>query len=522
MEKFQEMILSNPCNNCADNVIAAVATYFNCDYKMIYSEAWEFDYVSRDKCSNNIGKRFGVRKSDSIKLFEDYYGIEFCMNSGVTLDALLYTLKTEIDNKRPIAIYMDIYGCPWYKPAYHKYHSNHFFLAIDYDLEKMTVFCADGKMACNVVEMSILDTYKYIECYITFKKNDIKLNNKDYYKIIRESCQAMTCIKDGENSFSKIRKFGNDILTELDIDEETKGYEYNYLKSPFYLNIVRVYNKKRDIRCITEFLWGEDFLDKGAKKVADMWNSILGLSIKLHFVKNRKALIEKISQKIILVADEEEKVVREMINFIDNYEGEKDKQINTDPIEINEKVKEIIPIDIESYCNNNGFGTLDFNKCKAEFSNGARFFVKDDSIINKKWVVDDMEFLVPTIDGIRNDNVVCDSQEIEVNKDKYKYVMILGCAEYGSHFDSMFICHEDFVEKVNVESSNWALSKPNFGEKIAWKGKTAVRNKGKIEVYPYPVFIFAKKYRLNDSSEIYKIKLPQCLNMHFFAISLGK
>lgn len=49
----------------------------------------------------------------------------------------------------------------------------------------------------------------------------------------------------------------------------------------------------------------------------------------------------------------------------------------------------------------------------------------------------------------------------------------------------------------------------------------AVRTAEKVDIYPFPVYLFAQAYSLQLSGMIQYIKLPECPNMHIFAITLA-
>lgn len=133
-----------------------------------------------------------------------------------------------------------------------------------------------------------------------------------------------------------------------------------------------------------------------------------------------------------------------------------------------------------------------------------------------------IKFHVPNITKISLDNLTCNGQIISVEKDQYNCFMLLGCSEQNSFTDEVEIYYSDGSnEKVIISLSNWYLP-PQFEDCIAWQGNIVEKVDGSSILSTHLYQIFASKYRMNlDNKHIISIKLPECLNMHLFAISLG-
>lgn len=91
----------------------------------------------------------------------------------------------------------------------------------------------------------------------------------------------------------------------------------------------------------------------------------------------------------------------------------------------------------------------------------------------------------------------------------------------------------DFIEKLTIVFSNgdsetieimftnWCKV-PCFGERIALKCKAAYKNEmGEIENFANDRYLYGKTYNINPTNKIKLLKLPNCPNIHIYAISLG-
>jgi len=263
---------------------------------------------------------------------------------------------------------------------------------------------------------------------------------------------------------------------------------------------------------------------EGVEKIVVNWNSIFGMAIKLYYLQNRETLIKKIAEKIIMVANEEEHVANLLLDLVEgNYRDLDSAGSNTGMMKPLELVKDYEFIDLSNHFNNQGFDSPDTVGGKAEFSNKDKFFITDGLPREQLWTIDNLKSMFPEIKEGEYDNISCDGQVISLKKGVYSSIALLGCAEYGSHRDALEIYFEDgTIEKVMIEASNWALEKPKFNEKIAWTGYSAVRKTNGVQVYPFEVYINAKRYKIKHNGVVSKIKLPQCLNMHYFSITLEK
>ena len=119
------------------------------------------------------------------------------------------------------------------------------------------------------------------------------------------------------------------------------------------------------------------------------------------------------------------------------------------------------------------------------------------------------------------DNISCLGQEIYFQNDKYNEIMLLGSCEFGSFREDILLYQDDELkQKLQVCFTDWVLA-PEFGEEILWQGKMLIKEgKGYGFSKVYSTHLLGQRYFIQGNHEINKIKLPECPNMHIFAISL--
>lgn len=107
--------------------------------------------------------------------------------------------------------------------------------------------------------------------------------------------------------------------------------------------------------------------------------------------------------------------------------------------------------------------------------------------------------------------------------DTSKIYRFLGCSEMGSHSDEVFIEADNRdVQKLTINFSNWTSAKPEFDDHIAIRTKGAARIDNEFFVFPFECHVYSLVRELNGLSNVSKIVLPYCPNIHIFGITFVK
>lgn len=127
-----------------------------------------------------------------------------------------------------------------------------------------------------------------------------------------------------------------------------------------------------------------------------------------------------------------------------------------------------------------------------------------------------MKFQFPNLIEDSYDNISCMGQIIEISSNYCSQIMILSCAEWGNYFETIIINYTDgFSINIPFEVSDWAMKNQASHEVVAWDGVCI-----KIGDYKGVAYIYAQGHLLSHNGFISTIILPNCSNIHIFAISL--
>lgn len=173
-------------------------------------------------------------------------------------------------------------------------------------------------------------------------------------------------------------------------------------------------------------------------------------------------------------------------------------------------------LDLKPFYNNNGC-SYEIND-KSDLTMRGQYFL--DKSIPGKMVVEyeDIQFQFPDITSTF-DNISCEGQIINIKKGIYNKLYILGCCENGSFFDYVELYNENkFVGKVKIELSSWLNYTLCSDEKILFSFSTYDRSSKLFKESKQNLYVYMQT--INFSGYIDAIKMPNCENMHIFAITL--
>jgi hypothetical protein len=158
--------------NCVDNLVVAIAKWWNKEYALMSAEAWEFSYkpIKLDN-SETIGNNVTLNERSNYDYLLEYHGIKTTYIEAKDYLEVLEVIKSELSQNRPVVIYMDTYWCHWYSELYKELHRPHFCLVTDMDDKGL--FISDIQMANKGAILPIDEFMKGFRSYVTFLKVDI-------------------------------------------------------------------------------------------------------------------------------------------------------------------------------------------------------------------------------------------------------------------------------------------------------------------------------------------------------------
>lgn len=517
--------------DCLDNVLVNAIKWFGCEYELMYANSWSFGYkkikdVNKDIISNDfLTKR--IYRWDYLK---KYHGISVDFFDVDNYVKTINKIKDELENNRPVIIEADTFFCSWYKNEYKRISSQHYCLVVGIDknnnfLVKDTLLAIEGKV------LSEIDFISGVKKYGTFQIMENKQKVEDHKRIIKEALLKLRNEEIGINVFKEMEDFALDISENLIFDNEIIGFEDRPYQSRLFQTIYNVGRGRKQFAIALNFLFEEtdifilEEVSQRMRKVGEYWTSIFGMLCKAHYLSTSrsKILMLKISEKIRNVIIEEQKLADKLLFYVVNgeYKSNAQDKFIGNIIKDLDTYKNYSYLDLSEYYNSKGISYELSLSTSAEITSDRRYILGNDLMKNKKWIIGNLRFVFPEINESLYDNISCFEETIEVPLCYSSNIFILGCAELGNHIENIEVIYSDGEsEKVELEFSSW-VSRPNFNEIIAWEGKGVERDKDEASTYPFQVYLFAQNIKLSREGTITKLIMPNCPNIHIFAITLA-
>lgn len=515
--------------NCYEDQIATVLSWMGRNHELMFSESWGFGFKSScNEKTKMIGKRLDSAKGNLHKLLKKYHGIEIKEHKIRDAQIFLDIMQKEIVSGLPVLLFIDSFWCPW-DMNYQKKHSNHCCIVTGYDNDFKSIYCSDGFYMKYGETLAIDVLKKSYKSSCSFAIINNERANVNWNDIIENALLKLHNREKHMNVFDLIRNFSTEMSSSIDLEVETKDYD-EFWMSPLFSQLLQIENGRKQFSNVLKYL-SERFIiedlftiSKEVMQLAGYWSTVRALLSKACFVKDPNLLITRASSKISNIADEEEKIANKLEKINKNNIS---MIINTNKrnkkTPINYKNGETIFVDLTSYLNNKGFGNDIHTSSIADFTSLGHYFLNENLPLQKIWLINDMKFLFPDISDCQYDNISCNNQNISISPGQYYHIMILGCAEWGDFSDNLTIYYTDgYIEKIHLGFSDWCrIVAPVYGEVIAWIGKGAERKENSIQSLTNPTRLYAQKFSIYYQKNIIGIQLPDCPNIHIFAISFS-
>ncbi|GCE14969.1 hypothetical protein [Tengunoibacter tsumagoiensis] len=522
-----DLRISNaPQMMCFEKAIATVATSLDRRYEMAFSKTLFLSFQIKDYTMNSTADMFSIGDWEIIQLLSTFHSLNFVNKSTIDIDEIEKLLSANIpsvvqfnnellkgtndaEKNSTIGPYLVVSGKDDKNIYYHDVHrglNNHICFE---DFFNGATFFHIPELSHTINTQ--LDCLNFLSEYL----HSIKQANSEGMDIYDQIKNFANFI---ENVFDPMQEFGaensyNDFLWVLISISRGRGLFALTLK---YLS---------EICNIPEFL----SLSCTMQQISSNWVSIRGLIHTFSCSHNFNQYNRKRISRMIKQCAENEKL---LINkFLEVATGIKNGIINNAE-NIFYESRQIVPntfnyvkkININNYCNEKGFGSLHSIK-PIGMSGMGEFFLIDKNAEKMEWIVDNMVFDVCNIVGEQYDNISCNRQVISIDNGDYSTLMLLGCSLLGDLSDVLNVEYIDgYIEEVRFGLTQLNQRIPVFGERIAWEGKRASLPSWSdaITSTDEPSCLFAKELLLKHKSKIKSIILPNCPEIHIFALSLGR
>ncbi|MCK4258581.1 MAG: hypothetical protein KAX49_06360 [Halanaerobiales bacterium] len=301
-----------------ENSIACLTSWLNRNYFMIFKDLWNFNFINKNKLTNNIGKRIVFYEKCNLFYLDYYHGIKLTKHDTVKcLDVVGY-ITNELNNGHPVLLLIDVFWLPWCDD-YQKQHQLHYCLALGH--KHNNIICLENHfdLKDREVILPISNLIKSLDSFYTYEisKRELILSN---WRELTDEILYNLAITD---SFNDMRNFAKVFEREMDLEIEFSGYEdtRNLWKIPLIHRILQISNGRykfsnvveyiaKNTNCIDLLLIADEFF-----LVAEKWYIISKLIFKGYIKSDIKLLQSKIADRIRDLADCEESLACKLSNI---------------------------------------------------------------------------------------------------------------------------------------------------------------------------------------------------------------
>lgn len=520
---------NNPYYFCEERILSTVATSFYRSHEMIFAGVWNFRYLMASKRHpDKIGIRIHIDYSSLNIFLEKYHGIKTIKLNTNNTRKIVEDILAELENNKIVQVEIDRFYVREIKEEERLRHIISPFIIMGYDNNKgfilIDVHIAEGSQYKSISIENFLsgckNCYKY--CLVKDEQNEISL--EEILDI------TINNIGHSRRTFIEMEQMAEDVKFKFSFSTEIEGY-LEPLYVPFHFSLYKLYrsrmvfantlqyiNKCNDIKLFEQIINRLKFLSL-------QWDMLRNNYIKMFYknaINNNSSIM---ADKILQNAELEEKTYNEFINTINNRENILTNKIITGKandilIEKNNSEKNLTFLDISHYFNNKGFGDLS-DGCNADLTKLGHYYYKSE--FPETGILEDGNnfFKVYADEGAIYDNISCEKQIINILPGDYKEIRFLGCSEYGSNYDNITLKYKDGTEKEHFFGfPDWILP-PLYDEKIMWTGKSIQINENIKQIIGNDVYLYSTAIHIKDSLDLECIVLPDCKNLHIFAITVS-
>lgn len=510
---------------CFDDCIATYAEYVNRDYELMYMDVLKNGFELDKRNKSSIGSKI-IFDDCILENLKKYAGLEVVAYNEETSVAS-QSIKKHINNKIPILVEVKGFHCPWDWRYHVVENGSHMILIIDWLPKEKKFICLDPYYD---KKDAILSEEEFNEAYISYNIiNKLAINNFDVLDLFCEKLKEAKSKKwlgsmkiltaHIQNSFdinSEIIQYCD--KNSLSIDQMQDNIELNVVLKSIVHNRVRFcallnfFNKYYDIYRLKDVVCEMEF-------IVQKWDMMRLMFLKKVFSTKEYDIGKYISKKMSEIISDEEEIISRTISIIKGnleYGNRNDKDFSVK----NDKNNVIVKcLNINKHMNNIGIGDEIIRN--ADLNCNGEYFISESISQDYELKNVGMKFKLNYSTGLDMDNISCAKQLIEIREEICYSVMILGCSEYGNCIDEIEINYCDGLhQKMKFTLNDWV---PNYNEIIDNDTSIVLEkvdtNANGIVIGKEKAYLYAIRLPCCNKG-IDTIQLPECANMHIFAISL--
>lgn len=508
---------------CLDDCIATYAHYIDRNYEVMYMDVLRNSFEINKQNNNPIGSSI-IFDDCIIKNLKKYVGLEFLL-SNESINGASESIKRYVKNKTPVLVEVKGFNCPWdwrYKMVE---QGSHMMFIIGYIDEDKKYVCLDPYYD---KQEAVISEEEFNKAYISYRiLNKIGIKSYNVVDLIYERLEDLK----SEKWLGSMKMLPKEIEDNFNINVEVMDYchQNNILLEQIQDNIPLNFALKKIIHNRVRFCELLNYVDKCCrlymlkdvisewKYISQKWSMLRLMFIKKVFSSNEFDISGYISKKIAEIICYEEELLNKTVLVIKGklmLESDKNFYYKKNTNRAGFKY-----LDLSLYMNNAGMGNEMIHN--ANLNGDGEYFIKN-SIYHKYELKNaGMKFELKCPDPSCMDNISCSKQLIEIGGEVCNSIMILGCSEYGNCIDDIVIKYlDDSYQKLSFTLKDWVLDYNEEAEKDTSieLEKVEINARGKL-TGKEKAYLYAVKLPCNNKS-IKTIELPECANMHIFAITL--
>jgi hypothetical protein len=501
--------------NCLEDCVSTVLEWQSKDYIALFARSWRalsWDEMRTGEYEMQMGDYDVCPNTDNMQfLLNQYYQIDLIEKQFSGRDQLNHYIKECINLDTPVIIGADTFYFPW-SQFYHHIHSLHYIIITGMNEDAFVV--SDILQNVSDVELEITSMDMMVNTFTLRSKEivtaswqpfDLFIENRTQIErdVMNQGLEAMKVFAE-QGLFDKEKVYQDGIEIEI---------------MPFNRYLLAVSRGRIATAKVLERMKQERFLGiiNELTYLGAQWGSLRLQIMKSFLMDDWDDMAAEFSATMTALVEQEMELFNQYMEL---------PIIRSEYMMLQEENKiaiETIKTDIslEAYFNAKGFyqessntqemmgDQVGFDQCGYFYYNSQNKYQKVEKLLDFKLQYD-----------LNYDNISCNRQVILLPENTAVGLRIIGSSERGNFSEKFTIFFADQPREYFLRFSDWMEAEGIFGETVVADFeciKKADRIVGTCFLFEN---IFTWDLTKKNLSEIKKIVLPQCPNIHIFSIQL--
>ena len=507
IKKVERLLGSKAANFCYDDTIKTYMESIGLKHEYAYFTVLSSQYLEMLKRDISLidsgGDWYNIDKN-----LKKYAGVKINTVSDINVECLKIIMD-QINSGKIVCVSVLGYNCPWdwrYELVEDGFHE---FLVVGYKYEDDSYICCDPYYDIEEVEISKEDLINGLQEIKLFEQCDVETFDE-----IEALLQSIAQVK---KDYVYLKDFFDDeVFFDVIFDSDDKEF-LQYDDMLFSRIISQIMHNRLRFAFLLE-LFSMKQHAKEFVELAERWNNIKFLYVKSVFVDDKNYIKDRIQKKIHELIQKE----YEYVEYLENWLNSNNNGIaNTEPCDIYDEYvigDEQIFVDISDYFNSRAFGL------RGDVNGMNEYFCEIEEL-NVSGLVDVEGVKYQIFHKNENDNIMCMGQKIVFDATECHYLSLLYCSDFGNYLEEIVLNYEDGTSQVATihfwEYFDGEAIQKNV-DKYAVEKVIKEKNGGFDGgiVGKEKCYLYSEKICVNKDKKLASIYLPDCSNLHVFAVTL--